>query len=113
MTMETTSITAASISFLGSVVVGLVAWGWRGEIGTLGSEIGTIHAQMETLRAEIRAAIAEASAEFHRQVNGAYIKRDLCKAISDGLAERVDKLENRVKSRNKRGLSTGRLTTGL
>jgi hypothetical protein len=96
MTMESTSIAAASISFLGSVVVGLVAWGWRGEIGTLRAEIGTIHAQMETLRAEIRAAIAEASAEFYRQVNGAYTKRDLCKTISNGLAERIDKLEERV-----------------
>jgi hypothetical protein len=63
--MESTSIAAASISFLGSVVVGLVAWGWREEIGTLRAEIGTINAQMETLRAEIRAAIAEASNEFY------------------------------------------------
>ena len=51
---------------------------------------------METLRAEIRAAIAEASTEFYRQVNGAYTKRDLCKTISNGLADRVDKLEERV-----------------
>ena len=84
MTMETTSITAASISFLGTVVVGLVAWGWRGEIGTPREEIGTIHAQMETLRAEIRASIAEASNGFYRQVNGANTKKDLCKTISDG-----------------------------
>ena len=52
---------------------------------------------METLRAEIRASIAEASNGFYRQVNGAYTKKDLCKTISNGLAERVDKLENRVK----------------
>jgi hypothetical protein len=97
MTMESTSIAAASISFLGSVVVGLVARGWRGEIGTLRAQIGTIHAQMETLRAEIRAAIAEASNEFYRQVNGGYTKRDLCETISDGLAERIDKLESRLK----------------
>jgi hypothetical protein len=51
---------------------------------------------METLRAEIRASIAESSAEFYRQVNGSYTKRDLCNTISDGLAERLDKLEARV-----------------
>jgi uncharacterized coiled-coil DUF342 family protein len=96
MTTEATSIVSALISLLGSIVVGLVAWGWRGEIATLRAEIGTIHAQMETLRAEVRASIAEASAEFYRQVNGAYTKRDVCRAISDGLAERVDKLEERV-----------------
>jgi hypothetical protein len=97
MTMETTSITAASISFLGSVVVELVAWGGWGRWGMPRAEIGTSHPLMETLRTEIRASIAEASSAFYRQVNGTYIKRDLCKAISDGLAERVDKLENRVK----------------
>jgi hypothetical protein len=96
MTMESTSITAASISFLGSVVMGLVAWRWRGEVGILRAEIGTIHAEMETLRAEIRASIAEASAEFYRQVNGSYTKRELCKTISDGLSERLDRLEERL-----------------
>jgi hypothetical protein len=75
------------LKFTGLVnkVAGLVAWGWRGEIGTLCAEIGTIHAQMETLRPEIRASIAEASAELYRQVNGAYTKRDLCKTISGPL----------------------------
>jgi hypothetical protein len=62
----------------------------------LRDEIGTIHAQMETLRAEVRASIAEASTEFYRQVNGAYSKRDLCKTISEGLGERLDKPEERV-----------------
>jgi hypothetical protein len=74
-----------------------MAWGWRGEIGTVRAEIAMIHAQMETLRAEIRAAIAEASNQFYRHVNGAYTKKDLCKTISESLAERLDKLENRIK----------------
>jgi hypothetical protein len=96
MTMETTSIAAAVISLLGSIVVALVAWGWRNEIGMVRAEIGTVHAQMETIRAEVRASIAEASAAFYKHVNGAYTKRDLCRTISDGQAERVDKLEERV-----------------
>jgi hypothetical protein len=93
MTMESTrSLPHRSHSWGASWSV----W-WPGEIGTLRAEIGTIHAQMETLRAEIRASIAEARADFFRQVNGAYTKRDLCKTISEGLAERLDKLENRIK----------------
>ena len=96
MTVETASIAAALVSLLGSIVVGLVAWGWRNEIGMVRAEIGTVRAQMETIRAEVRASIAEASAEFYRQVNGAYTKRDLCKTISDGLTERLDRLEERV-----------------
>jgi hypothetical protein len=50
---------------------------------------------LEALRVEIRASNAEASAVFYRQVNGAYTKRDLCKTISEGLAERIGKLEER------------------
>ena len=59
--------------------VSLLAWGWRGEIGTP--------------RAEVRASIAEASAEYCSQVNGTFTKRDLCKTITGGLAECNDKLE--------------------
>jgi hypothetical protein len=89
-------IAAAVVSLAGSVVVGLVAWGWRGEVSTLRAELGTVHAQMETLRAEVRAAIAEAGVQFYRQVNGTYTKTTLCEAVREGITDRIDRLEDRV-----------------
>jgi hypothetical protein len=79
------SIVAAGVSLLGSIIVALVAWGWRAEIGTL-------RAEMNTLKAEMRASIAESVNSFYQQVNGSYIKRDLYNT----LLARVDNIENRV-----------------
>ena len=89
MTGESTSILAAAISLLGSIIVGLVAWGWRGEIATL-------RAEMKTLQAEMRASIAESVNAFYMRVNGSYVKRDVCKTIHAAESVRVDNIENRV-----------------
>ena len=89
---DTAPIIAAGISALASLVVGLVAWGWRGEIATLRAEMGTVRAEMGTLRAEMRAAIAESVNAFYLQINGSYTKSGLHNA----LAARVDGIENRV-----------------
>lgn len=72
------SLLAAGISLLGSIVVGLIAHGWRSEIATL--------------RAELRASIAESGLAFYAQVNGNYIKKDLFNT----LVGRVDGIEQRV-----------------
>lgn len=82
---ELGSIIAAGVSLLGSVIVALVAWGWR-------SEIGMLRESMATLKAETRAAIAESANDFYRQVNGSYVKKEL----HNTLAARVDSVENRI-----------------
>lgn len=75
----------AGISMLGSIIMALVAWGWRAEIATL-------RADMATLKAEMRAAIAESVNAFYLQINGSYIKKDLFNT----LVGRVDGIEQRV-----------------
>jgi hypothetical protein len=103
-------IVAAGISLLGSLVMALVAWGWRGQIDTLRAENNVLKADMltaiqkavnqfatlpgrvDTLKAETRAALAESVNEFYKQVNGNYVKKDLYIA----LVSRVDSVEARV-----------------
>lgn len=75
---DTGAIAAAAVSLLGSIIVGLVAWGGRSEIATL--------------RAEVRASIAEAGLAFYSQVNGNYVKKELFNT----LVGRVDGVEQRV-----------------
>ena len=89
MSENPTSLIAAGISLLGSIIMALVAWGWRAEIATL-------RAEMATLKAEMRASIAESVNTFYRQINGSYTKTETCKAQCGALCGRVDGLENRV-----------------
>ena len=84
MTEAVAAMLAAGISLLGSIIMALVAWGWRAEIATL-------RANMETLRADMRASIAESVNAFYDRINGSYTKRDLYNT----LLARVDGLENR------------------
>ena len=80
------SIAAAGVSLLGSIVVGLVAWGWKAEIGTLRAEAG-MH------QAEMRARIAESVNAFYIQINGNYVKKELYNTLvgrMDGLEQRVN-----------------------
>jgi len=74
----TAALAAAGISLLGSIIVALVAWGWRSEISTL--------------RAEMRASIAESANTFYLQVNGNYTKKELHNA----LVSHVDGIEARL-----------------
>ena len=69
------------------------------------AEIGTVRAQMETIRAEIRAAIAEAGNELFARVNGNYVKRELCKSVAQGLADRIDRIEERIEGHRCGGTS--------
>jgi hypothetical protein len=84
-----TSILPAAISCMGSIIVGLVAWGRRGEIATL-------RAEMKTLQAEMRASIAEAVNDFYVRVNGNYVKKDVCKTVHAATDERLVKVEQSV-----------------
>jgi hypothetical protein len=82
---EPTSIAAAAISLFGSIIVGLVVWGWK-------SELSTLRAEMLALKADMRASIAESVNSFYLQINGSYTKKDL----HNTLVARVDSVENRV-----------------
>ena len=77
------------IAAVAALIGGLAAWGAKKEVETLRSE-------MATLRAEIRASIAESTLEFYRQVNGNYVKKDICKTVHAAAEDRMVKVEQSV-----------------
>ena len=96
-------IIASCISLLGTIILGLIAWGLHAEVAALRAhtslqvakpqgDIATLRANMETARAEVRAQIAEAINNFYRELNGTYIRRELYNT----LVGKVEGLENRV-----------------
>ena len=119
--MDFVSIIAAGVSFAASGVVGLIAWGLRGELNTVRGEfntvraeiktlraeqatglakadnsgqIGTVRAELNTLRAEQKAELAAAELRFFDRVNSKYTRTEL----HNDLIARVDRVENRVEN---------------
>ena len=94
------AIVTALLSLIGSMIIGLVAWGWKAEIATLRTQMDAfgvaVRSDMATLRAEVRASIAESVHELYRQINGSYVKTPACAALYNSIVGRVDGLENRV-----------------
>ena len=120
-----TSIIAAGVSFAASGVVGLVAWGLRGEVNTLkatlNSQIDNVRGEIKTLRAEqsagllkadnsgkietVRAELATLRAE---QVAGLAAAENrffervngnyIRKELHNEMVARVDRVENRVEN---------------
>ena len=89
--MSAVQIITTAVSIVSSVVFALIA-------SVVRSEVGTLRAQIETLRAEMRACIAESAHTFYREVNGAYVKKDLYSMLIsrvDGLEQRVNDLRDR------------------
>ncbi len=89
-------IVSAGLSLLGSIIVALVAWGWRAEIGTLRAEMALASAKIETVRVEVRASIAEAVNEFYIRVNGSYVKKDVCKIAMGSVEDRIVQIRESV-----------------
>lgn len=89
MTAEMAAIIAAAISLLGSVIMALVAWGWKGQIATL-------RAVMDTLRAELKGEISNSTLNFYNQVNGNYLKKEVWTALHAADVARLDGFENRL-----------------
>jgi hypothetical protein len=76
---------ATGAAVLSSVVVGLIAWGNRGQVATLQQTI-------ETLRQEFGKNMAEAELRIIRGINGTYTRTPL----HMDLVARVDRIEGRV-----------------
>ncbi|MGD0497543.1 MAG: hypothetical protein ABSC23_03805 [Bryobacteraceae bacterium] len=105
--MDIAPLVAAGISILASGIAGLIAWGLKGEVSTLRAENETLRTEvrgdvalfrsdMATLRAEVRASIAEGANAFFVRVNGAYVKKDVCRAVHTATEDRLIKIEQSV-----------------
>ena len=92
MPSEWLVVLAAIVSLVGSVIVGLVAWGAKAEVRVLRAEMALGAEKIETLKAEIRASIAESVNSFYRQVAGGYTRKELFNALVD----RINGLEVRI-----------------
>ena len=77
------------IAAVAALIGGLAAWGAK-------KEVETLRAEMETLRTEIRASIAESTLEFYRQVNGNYVKKEVCKTVHAASEDRIVKVEQSI-----------------
>ena len=96
MTAEWLAAIAAVVSLIGSLVVGLVAWGAKAEVATLRAEMALGNSKLDTVRVEVRASIAEAVNDFYVRVNGNYVKKEGCKTIHAAVENRLVKIEESV-----------------